>query len=281
MRIDGHGHACGEYLNLGSIKSQLDTYGFDCVVLCPGQLNNPKSYPLPELARFLPSVNLIKYSNLLTKGVVKFFQVEEDLSVGNQYVWELASQSRGRVIQFFWLTRKMVATQITNKSENLVFSYLARQYENYGFAGIKLHQCWEKFTVKSEYFKSVAKWAISKKLPLFIHLSSRKEVLKLLELKTKMPDLKLIIAHLFGFDLAIKKGLPPGTFFDISTYQLVSDKKLLKAMKELGPEKLIFGTDTPYGKNNLGGNLNRLSRLGLDHKAKKLILGKNMEKLIF
>ena len=60
-------------------------------------------------------------------------------------------------------------------------------------------------------------------LPLFIHLYSDSEVVKIIEYKKKHLDLNLIIAHLFGLELFIKQNFKDeNLYFDTSTLQLIS-----------------------------------------------------------
>jgi hypothetical protein len=56
MIVDGHAHACGDYLTSESIMNKLDKAGVEKVILVPGELDSLKIYPLPNLARLLPSL---------------------------------------------------------------------------------------------------------------------------------------------------------------------------------------------------------------------------------
>jgi len=61
---------------------------------------------------------------------------------------------------------------------------------------------------------------------------------------------------------------------------LVSTQRVLKAIDFFGAEKLLMGTDTPYGKNNLKGNIDRIRTLPIPEEQKHLILGDNMAQLL-
>ena len=91
----------------------------------------------------------------------------------------------------------------------------------------------------------------------------------------------MIVAHLFGLELFIKSNFKDeNLYFDISTYQVTSDKRVLKAIDFLGSDKIVMGSDTPYGKDNLKKNIERIRRLDISAKEKELILGENMRKLL-
>ncbi len=103
----------------------------------------------------------------------------------------------------------------------------------------------------------------------------------MIDYKRRHPQLKLIVAHLFGMELFIRENLrDEKLFFDISSYQLVSAKRVLKAIAFFGAEKLLMGTDIPYGKDNLKGNLDRIRSLPIPEEQKHLILGDNLKRLL-
>ena len=86
----------------------------------------------------------------------------------------------------------------------------------------RFFQCWETFSVDSNFFREVALWAEKNDLPLFIHPLSDPEVRKIIDYKRNHPNLKLIIAHLFGLELFIKhKFKDDNLYFDSSCPQLL------------------------------------------------------------
>jgi len=271
MIIDGHSHACGKFLTSDSIIKNIDKSGVDKVILVPGELNSNSEYSLPNLAELFPRHNVVKITNYLTKFVIKLNGKIKDIPVGNEYVYDLKQKSHGRVIQFIWIT-----TQIINPIE-----YLDNKFAEWEFNGVKLHLCWETFSIDSIFFKEVALWSENNNLPLFIHLSSDKEVKKIIEYKKKHPNLKLIVAHLFGLELFINaKYKDNNLYFDISPVQLVSTKRVIDAINFYGADKIIFGTDTPYGKDYLRKNIERVNQLDISESEKENILGENIKLLL-
>ena len=71
MIIDGHAHACGDFLTPESIIRNLDKSGVDKVVLVPGELGSSKNFLLPNLASIFPSKNVVRITNYLTKFVMR------------------------------------------------------------------------------------------------------------------------------------------------------------------------------------------------------------------
>lgn len=272
MIIDGHSHACGIYLTPESIIDALDTNGVDQVVLVPGESESDKNYSLPNLAKFFPNLDVLGITNPLIKFLIRLTYRVREIPAGNRYVHDLSQETQGRVIQFLWMTK-----HVSNYAK-----YLDDRYGEWGFYGVKLHQCWESFTIDSSFFRQVALWAEEHDIPLFFHAYSHKEVLKLIEYKKQHPELKLIVAHLYGMELFQRqKYMDENLYFDISPLRLVSNKRLIGAIEFFGIEKMLFGTDTPYGeKDNLKSNLNRIMGLEISKESKQLVLGGNMKRLL-
>ena len=272
MIIDGHSHACGKFLTAESIVKVLDDNGVDKVVLVPGELNSKSEYSLPDIASKFPNQNVVKVTNYMTKLVMTLTGKVKDIPAGNEHVYDLKTKTDNRVIQFIWAT-----TRIKN-----ITDYLNKKFNDWAFHGVKLHQCWEKYSVDSEFFRQVANWTEKNDLPLFIHLFSDKDVIRLIDYKREHPKLKLIVAHLFGLEIFISKNFKDDNlYFDSSTIQLISDHRLKMAIDFVGANRILFGTDTPYGaKDNISRNLKRLKGLDIPNKDKELIIGENMKRLL-
>ncbi len=267
MIIDGHAHACGGYLTPENITKTLDNSGTDKVILVPGEPNSKAEYFLPDLAALFPNLNVVKATNFLTRIVIRLSGMLDHIPKGNEFVHELRLKTEGRVIQFIWIT-----TRIQNP-----ISYLDNKLADWHFSGVKLHQCWDNFSIDSKFFNEIAGWTEKNDLPLFIHLNTDTEVKKIIKYKIDHPNLILIIAHLFGLELFINKNLSlKNLYFDTSSPQLVSKKRLLKAIRFFGTNNLILGSDNPYGKNNLKKNIDRISGLDITDQEKKSVLGENL-----
>ncbi len=88
MIIDGHAHACGEYLTPDNIIRKLDSSGVDKVILVPGELDSKKTYSLPNIARLFPKRNVVKIFNYLTKLVIKMTGAVNHIPQGIDYVFD-------------------------------------------------------------------------------------------------------------------------------------------------------------------------------------------------
>ena len=90
-----------------------------------------------------------------------------------------------------------------------------------------------------------------------------------------------IIGHLFGLERYIQANIESeNIFFEISSPALISIPRLKKAIKFFGAHRILLGSDTPYGQDNLKLNLARVRDLAISDEEKRLILGENMKKLL-
>ncbi len=270
MIIDGHAHACGECLQAGSILHHLNANHVDKVVLVPGELNSKKTYSLPNLGRMFPKRNTFIAVNRISKVAITLSGAAKHIYEGNANVHKMASTYPERIIQFYWVSLGRPNAYIE----------LQNDYKKFQFKGIKVHQCWERFRFHSSLFSQVGQFALYHNLPLFTHIWSNRDLVELLAFKKEHPKLVLIIAHLFGVESFIQcKPILLNVYFEISSPSLISDYRLKNAIQQLGADKIIMGTDIPYGKNNLSRTLERIHALQISDEEKKLILGQNMAQI--
>ena len=271
MIIDGHAHASGDFLTSQGIIHTLDKAKADKVVLVPGEVNRSTAMTFPNLARLFPRSNVTKLWNILIKMVMRITKTNRQFGEANEYVYGLIHKLPDRAIQFYLITDDN--QDITHELES--------KYGDWGFKGVKIHQCWYRISIDSRIFDNTAKWAEKHDLPIFIHLESDEEVRRLIGYKRIHPQLKIIIGHLFGLEIFVKSETRlENTYFDISTYQVTSDYRVLKAIRNFGADKVILGSDTPYGKDNLRKNIDRVRNLPITQDEKSRILGLNLKELL-
>ena len=95
------------------------------------------------------------------------------------------------------------------------------------------------------------------------------------------PQTTFIIGHLFGLEDYIKADLcVENVYFEISAPPFLSIQRVNKAISSFGARKIILGSDTPYGKENLRVNIERVKNLAISDEGKQLILGGNLQRLL-
>ncbi|MCG3261095.1 MAG: amidohydrolase family protein, partial [Candidatus Heimdallarchaeota archaeon] len=104
---------------------------------------------------------------------------------------------------------------------------------------------------------------------------------KLVKLAQEFPKANYIIAHSMGLETIAKKGKRlKNIYFDISTYFIISEKRIRFAMEKFGEDKVLLGSDSPLGYRNLELNIEKIRKMDLTEKQKSKILGENIAKLL-
>ncbi len=271
MIIDAHAHACGPFLRGENITKVLAEAGADRVVLVPGELDSERTYGLPRLAEFFPESDVVRPINALTKFMISMTGKAADIPEGNRRVYALAQAYPEQIIQFYWvLLRRPDAVQ-----------EMKDRFAEWKFKGLKLHQCWDAFSITSEPFSQVAEFAAEENLPIFVHVADYREVAALIDRSERHPATKFIVGHLFGLELYLRsKCKLENLYFEISNTYFVSNASVKKALDHFGAHRVILGSDTPYGKNSLRLNIERVRMLPIGEEAKKMILGGNIQMLL-
>ena len=266
MLIDIHAHAAGNYGTVDSIKSMAEKYNIEKIVLCTSpkniqNLQEPPSMPFkqkPDSIYMMNRMNRMAYNH--------FFKDNGD---GNQYVSELMNQLPQLVVQFLWVNPLDAGHM--NNLENSIRTYQSK--------GIKLHQAWNPFKIDGIEFKNLVDIASSNKLPIFIHLYSKKEILKLLRFIRENPNAVFIVGHLTGTDLFRESGVKlKNIYFDTSSSKRIQGSDIKQAIDAFGYEHIVFGTDTPYA--SIDEQIDRIEQLGLPDNIKEHIYRLNARNIL-
>lgn len=272
MIIDGHAHASGPFLRAEGIAKALDAAGVDKVVLVSGETDSEQAYSLPRVAHRFPNTDVVAWTNRLTRVIITLTRRARHIAPGNEHVNRLSRELPDRVIPFHW---------VVPSREEVILGELDRLYDERRFRGLKLHQCWNRFRVRSANFEAVMGWAEEKRLPVFLHLYDRRGVRELIDYLRHHPEAKAIVGHLFGLEDYAASGLrSERIFFDISTHEIVSTQRILKAIDYFGAQQVVMGSDTPYACEALPLAIERVRRLPITEPEKDSILGGNLQRLL-
>lgn len=69
-------------------------------------------------------------------------------------------------------------------------------------------------------------------------------------------------------------------YYDLSAPQLYSIDLLKKALNTVGSEKIILGSDCPYGTDNIEVNIERLKNLSISTQDMNNILSENIIRVL-
>lgn len=271
MIIDGHAHSCGIFHHAEDILKILDQLQVDKVALCTNFENNDKNQSLPNLAKWFPGSDVMLPMNRVIKLVNKLASAKTSLMSGNEYVFALASQYPDRIIQFYWI----------DPNAPNALPDLKQKFSQWRFRGLKFHQPSAPFRFDSPVLSDIANFAAEQRLPVFMHLYSKRDIENFIHFARNHRSTNFIIAHLIGLELFERRQVKlPNLYFDISSTPLISDQRILKAIHLFGADQVLLGSDTPFGKDNLKNNIQRVKQLPISQEEKDSILGKNFQALL-
>lgn len=268
MIIDGHGHACGDYLNYESIVRYLTINNVDYVVLVPGQPNSKKTYKFHEKA-YINNKEVLNGTNKLIKFATGLTNSKRHIPHENEKI-NMLKKSTNKIKQFYWALNEKSIDEIQT------------DYDRMKFEGIKIHQCWQYNNFTSIWFMNLIMWLIETDKPLFIHLYSNNDVEELMKIIIRYQKLKVIVAHCYGLEKIINLDLAKleNVYFDISNNYFVPKDRINNALNVIGSTKFALGSDTPYGQDALARTIKRVYELNAKGNEIDNILGNNMKCLL-
>ncbi len=245
MIIDGHAHLDLHEITAEDYIRTMDASGISKVVLL-ASLNNYIP-PTPEwqigILRFLLTSPLHPMGKRIYESIVKGGAITSG-GKNIQIVQEPDNDSVAGVISRY--PERFMGFVIVNPKLKNAMEVFEKGIEEQGMVGVKAHAWWHRFDPSSDLLP-VARRCEEKKLPLLIHLGGGHQTGNFRGLLEKCPKLKLILAHaaipFFGSAWGRIKE-EKNCFVDISGSYL-NASMARKAVKALGADKVIFGSDGP------------------------------------
>lgn len=153
-----------------------------------------------------------------------------------------------------------------------------------GARGIKLHPRAERFALDAPALDEVWALAHEQRLPVLVHAGRGIPALgaQAVEICTRFPDLRLILAHAGICDLAWigrQAQRLPNLCFDTSWW---GPADLLALFATVPPGQILFASDAPYGRIPTGAlqTLRAAQQAGLDEPRLRLVMGGQMARLL-
>ncbi|NIM95885.1 MAG: amidohydrolase family protein [Anaerolineales bacterium] len=283
MIIDAHYHLEERMEPLDALLEEMDQHGISRVALIP-RMNEPFHVEglaakagaiLPGLLLGkLSPLGLILYRSTVTKdGKVsmlgKKYQLFHDPS-NESVAWAMQSHPD----RFYgWI--------FVNPMVHDPISELVKWDGQPGWIGVKTHPFWHRYPVA--LLDDVAAYCVDKDWPLLMHLGGDKDGGDYAYLPERHPRLKIIYAHAglpFYKDVWEYVRTKEHVFIDFSNPVYVNDRVQPEAVKAVGAEKCIHGTDGPYLHAKQGLMLQKILDLPISQGEKDRILGGNFAELI-
>jgi predicted TIM-barrel fold metal-dependent hydrolase len=182
---------------------------------------------------------------------------------------------------------RFMAFVVVNPRLKNAMEIFEKGIEEQKMVGVKCQAWWHRIDIASGLLP-VARRCEEKGLPLLVHLGGGRQTGNYEVLLDNCPRLKLILAHVAipHFQKAwkvIKEA--KNCFVDISG-SYINAFLVRKAVKALGPDKVIFGSDAPIPLRCKGGGysyeliLRWTRELPISDSDKDKILHKNLERLL-
>lgn len=282
MVIDCHYHLEERVFSAERLVREMDARGIHKAALM-GSMVSPFKEPPPFLIAVLqrllesPVTRPIArrlVSDFTDKGEVKIlgrpYPIDPDPD--NDKVFETVERYPGRFLGWVFVNPR--------GSRDPVAEY-ERCKDRPGFVGVKAHPFWHHF--RPVELEAVARRLADAGKPLLIHAGFGEEG-DFEALLARVPNLKLILAHA-GFPEyrqtweRIKDR--PNVYLDVSQTSYTSGRATFQAAEFLGPGRILFGTDGPYGFHGPDGVYDygfikrRIERLFPDKTVRERILGGN------
>jgi len=282
MVIDCHYHLKERLLTIDELLKKMDEAGVDKVALMGSQVD-PFKEPSPFLVGLLQFFLTHSFSRRKALPLVANFTPEGDIKIlgdvfhiypdpDNEPIFQAVEKYPDRFLGWIFVNPKGQKDQVTE---------FEKYKEHPGFVGVKAHPFWNHHT-PAELAPVAQKLAEIGK-PMLIHVGFGEEG-DYDALLGQVPDLKLILAHT-GFPLYSKtwKAIRDrkNIFVDLSQTTYVGEKTTLQAVKYLGVERCLFGTDGPFGFHGKDGKFDygfikrRIERLFPDEGVQRRLLGEN------
>lgn len=250
--IDAHAHLDERMLQVPAMLRLMDQRGVDRVVLIPC-MNDPLPHtpkallwvvrrllcsPLHGIARAISDRTLDPQGDLRLSGKTYRIYSRPD----NATVAAVLAAHPQRFLGWIFLNPRL--------SDHL--EELERWRIIPGFVGVKLHSHWHDWPIEDAL--PIARRCEQLKLPILIHLGFGERG-KWQVLANACPSLRLVFAH---------AGIPhfqrmwhdiradPRLFLDVSSPYL-DESVVREAVRAVGPQRVLYGTDAPYGSTGDDG----------------------------
>jgi predicted TIM-barrel fold metal-dependent hydrolase len=154
-----------------------------------------------------------------------------------------------------------------------------RCFTDLGFAGLKLHPWYTGFLVNSPVMDSVCEVVAEFDKPVFLHTGTPpgSAPLQVGALASRHTRVVFVLGHLGLPDLWTEAVAAAQRHRNIYLETAGAHSlSIRKAVEILGPERVLFGSDSPFGgKNNVFFQRDKISLLGLPERDEERIMSLN------
>ena len=162
-----------------------------------------------------------------------------------------------------------------------------RAIKKLGLKGLKLHPRSQEFHPSDDVVIPVLEMCVSLNVPILFHSGYAYRTLPpaIGEIADRFPELRVIMGHMgcsdvgtpSGIDDAIRIAARAENLY-LETSRMMIPSYIAKAVRSVGEDKVIFGSDTPYGKQD--DEIEIILKSGLDSFSLKRVFHENIMSLL-
>lgn len=165
--------------------------------------------------------------------------------------------------------------------DNENYTEIIEDIKKSGLKGVKFHSDFQRFNINDPKMFKIYQCAARNNLPILFHMGDKKfdysNPFRLTEVIEKVPDLRIIAAHMGGYsqwDKAFCLPVCDNLYFDISSsLSFISEQTFMDFINKYGYKHFFFGSDFPMWDPYT--ELEKILNIPLDEKIRKSILYDN------
>lgn len=270
MIIDGHHHIEDDY---EPILRSMDALGIDMTVLVGVGVSDLGVVTIKDSPVFRSHFLLKTFGPMKARRIVKSKWFNEVIleKPRNDAVLRAMEEKPDRFAGFAFV----------NPARPEVLADIETCLDR-GMKGIKFALLQFPEDMGGPRMKAICELARDRDVPIFVHPGITSESANMEPMIRAFPKNKFIIAHagvqFFRETIEFAKKYEK-VFVDTSSY-IVTKRKLEILHRELGPEKIIFGSDVPVMAKDQKSAMEKITNLKIPDSHKEMILGENLRNLL-
>jgi len=205
---------------------------------------------------------------------------DKNIEPENHAIFEATRRYPARLLPFGWANPRLgdAATRAT----------IQRGFEEYGFLGFKFNGAQDNYVIDSDAILPFVEFAATYKRPLAFHIGSdffeNTHPYRLGNLAARFPETRFLMIHMGG---AAVPSLDLAAIETVARYpnitiiaSAIPEIPILNALKQLGAERVCFGSDTPFRLMHVQLAMLRALMRDMDGAEQALVLGGNLLRML-
>jgi predicted TIM-barrel fold metal-dependent hydrolase len=270
MIIDGHHHISGDS---APILARMDQLGIDCTVLVGIGVRDLTVVTVRDSFVFRVPWLLKTFGVWKSRALVRSRRLQETLLAqpDNDRV-EAAIRAHPKRLRGFIFVNPALPGTLDEVRRRLAA----------GFCGIKMALLQYPADLNGPEVTALCEIAQERRIPVFFHQGLTPATSEPSTMFKRFPKVNFIIAHagVQYFERAIELAREHrNVWLDTSSY-FVTVPKLRRLVREVGADKLVFGSDMPVMVEDPEHALNKIRALALPPSQQAAILGENLRRIL-